>query len=111
MLYHWYKRFVDVRLGMKFTSSCDYIVHRDTVVQIYLSQALRKKMDTVYCLKGLVSLKLIDQLAAMTFTTYGIEVVITRNSNIANQVRQHIRSLLSLQQKTKVIQVRYNLLW
>lgn len=96
VLSYWYKRFVDVHLGMKFMSSCDYIVHEDTVVQIYLSQALRKKMNIVYSLKGLVSLKLLDQLAAMTFTEYGIPIIITKNREIADQIRQNIRVRINL---------------
>ncbi|MBU1976294.1 MAG: hypothetical protein KKG59_07880 [Nanoarchaeota archaeon] len=90
ILKKWYSTFGPVKLGARFQSVCEYIVHGDSVVEIFMDPGLKKKMDQVYGLKGIVSLDLFNQLSDMTYKEYGIQLVITRNAKIADQVRNQI---------------------
>jgi len=93
MLYKWYKKFVKVKLGVKFTSSCDYIIHNNTVIQIYINPKLKKQMDKLYSLKSLASLNLFNELSDMTYKKNKIEIIITRNKTIAEQIKNNLCSL------------------
>lgn len=92
MLNRWYKKYVTSKLGVSYSSDCDYIVHGDTVVQIYMNPELKAKMDKVYSLKSFLSI--FKELTDMTFMEYGIQIVITRNSAIAEQIKTNIISLM-----------------
>ncbi|MFH1071969.1 MAG: hypothetical protein V1743_00915 [Nanoarchaeota archaeon] len=90
MLKLWYKKYGEVKLGVKFSSPAEYIVHGDSVVQIFMDEQLQKKMDEVYCLKGIVKGDLFSQVSDMTYTDYGIQLIITRNAKVADRVKKEI---------------------
>jgi len=92
MLSRWYKQYGTVKIGTAFDSPCEYIVHGDTVVEIYMADALKKKMTDVYRLKHLFSM--FDNLSEMTFKEYGIQLIITRNAAIADKIRKSIQEKL-----------------
>jgi hypothetical protein len=94
ILLRWYRKHCQVRLGVRSDQSCDYIVSGDCVVQIYMNSTLKQEMDAIYRLRGLLRLDLLAQLSHMTYHEYGIEVVITRNSAIAEQLKNKIRKAL-----------------
>lgn len=86
ILAKWYKQYGKVTLGVKSATS-EYIIHGDCVVQIFMDNALTKKMDKVYSLKGLIKLDLFRQISAMTYDEHIIDLVITRNAKIAQQMK------------------------
>jgi len=92
MLAQWYKKYGKLKLGVDFTSPCEYIVHGDTVVEIFTSDGLKKKMGEVYRLKKVFNL--FEQLSEMTYKEYGIQLVITRNAAIAKKIRKTIQASL-----------------
>jgi hypothetical protein len=90
MLSHWYKKYGQIRLGVVSFSS-EYIVHGDSVVQIFMDEKLKKKMDDVYSLRGLIRQDLYRQVSDMTYEPYRIQLIITRNSEIAQHITQQIQ--------------------
>ncbi len=94
ILLPWYRGFGKVKLKVKSAMPCQYIVHGDTVVEIFMSDALRKKMDEVYKLKGILKFNIFEQLVEMTHGRNEIQLVITRNKQIAERVRNEIKKHL-----------------
>ena len=88
LLARWYRQFGTVKLGVSKSSLSQCIVHADTVVQLYFDHELQKLMDDVYRLR--INLDLLHKINEMTHKEFGIQVTITRNSKIAEQMRASI---------------------
>jgi len=92
MLSKWYKKFVNVKFIRFNDSACDYIIHKDIVVQIYFNQKLKSKMDRFYGLKGLASLNIFSELSDMTYEKNNIEIIIIRNKEVAKTYKKEFVS-------------------
>ena len=79
-----------VFVSVKTESPCQYIVHADTVIEIFMDTTLRKKFDDVYRLKNLLKSNLFKGLSEMTFDAHPIHIVITRNKQVAEAVKKSI---------------------
>jgi len=90
ILQNWYKKLGKSEIGVKFSSPCDYIVHGDTVVEIYMAKELQKKMDQVYSIKNVFKYNLSQELGNLVYHNYGIQIIITRNKEIAEQIKEQI---------------------
>jgi len=92
ILSNWYKKHGEVVLGVKKEGDCEYIVQGDCVVQIFMNNELKQKMNEVYSLKGILNLGLFEQIIEMTHKEYEIELIITRNKNIASNLKKAIEN-------------------
>lgn len=93
MLALWYKGYGKVILGTRIPAGAQCIVHGDCVIQIFMPESLRKRMDEVYSVRGMVKRDLFRRVTDMTYDECGIDLVITRNKDIAEQVRERILAL------------------
>ena len=92
MLVRWYKKYCKVKLGVKWTTPCEYMIHGDCVVQIYIPDKLKKNIKNIYCLKNIIRLDLFKQITDMTYKNHPIQIIITRNKQISNQIKENIKS-------------------
>lgn len=93
ILNKWYKKFVKVKLRSTDNSPGDYIIHDDTVIQIYLNSKLKSSMNKLYSLKGLATLNLFNELSEMTYENNKIQIIIIRNKDIADSYKKDFELL------------------
>ncbi|MDD9953181.1 MAG: hypothetical protein OXR66_02505 [Candidatus Woesearchaeota archaeon] len=85
LLKRWYKQFGTVKLGVK-NAPRDYIVHADCVIQMFFPDELIKAMTKAYRMR----FSILQDISEMTYD-YPIQLVITRNAAIAEQMREEIK--------------------
>jgi hypothetical protein len=88
ILSQWYGKLGKVYLGRNSNLPCEYIVHGDCVVEIYMDDKLSKKMDEAYSMKH--PLSLFNEFSDITYGDHEIQIVITRNQKIADKIREQI---------------------
>lgn len=79
-----------LKVGVPLNLQCDVWVHGDCVLQIYMPQSLRKQMKEANSFAGAMSFKIIDAFSDMTFSKNRIDIIITRNPDIANNIKTKI---------------------
>jgi len=92
MLSKWYNKCAKVKLNIDMQTPCQYMLRNDCVIQIFMDEELKIKMNNLYKLKGVINLNLFQELIDITNKEYGIEVIITRNKKIADQIKNKIKS-------------------
>ena len=90
MLEQWYKKYCKVKMGVAVDFTCDTMVNGGCIVQVYMPEDLKRKMDRVYSLKSIATLNIFKEVYDMTYDHHPIEVIITRNKEIAEQCKQRI---------------------
>jgi hypothetical protein len=93
ILSKWYKKFVKIKLGFSKISPCDYIIHNNTIIQIYLNQKLKSKMDRLYSLKSLAKLNIFNELSDMTYEESEIHIIILRNKDVVNAYKKEFENV------------------
>ncbi len=91
ILSQWYKKYTKLKLGVGLNDNAQYIVQGDCVVQIYMGTELKKRMDKLYKLSGIIRHNLFQELFRLTHDPSDIEIIITRNSKISEQIKNKIR--------------------
>jgi hypothetical protein len=92
MLAKWYERYCKVQLGVKWDNFCEYMVQGDCVVQIYIEKELQKKIERIYSLSNIIRGNLFKQIDDMTYNEHNIQIIITRNKHVAEQIKQKINT-------------------
>ncbi len=81
-----------IKTGVQMGLAADTWVVGDCVVQIFMPEKLRQKMKRAYSLSTKIfSFDKIDILTEMTFEKQAIDIIITRNSDVAGKVRQKVK--------------------
>jgi hypothetical protein len=85
-----YKRYGKVSLGIKFDDFFDVIIQGDCVAKIYMPKELRERMNKFYKTKNFLSFKVIDEFSDMNFEKYPIEIIITRDKEMAAEIKSRV---------------------
>ncbi len=89
-LLRWFSKYTNVKLGVKFDSPSEYIVHGDCVVQIFMSNEFNSKLDDIYKSKNI--LKIPFAIQDLTYNPNEIQIIITRNKKIAESIKASIKN-------------------
>jgi hypothetical protein len=90
ILKQFYKRYCMIRLGRKIDEFFDYLIQGECIAKIYMPDELRKRMDKAYAFRRF-DFSLIDEIAEMTQADYRIRIIITRDRQMADEIRSRFR--------------------
>jgi len=88
-----YRRYGTVKLGVKLDQFFDMIIQGDCVARIYMPKELRERMNKVYRSKNPFNFKIIDEFSSHTYHEYPIKIIITRDKQMAQDIKKVLRSL------------------
>jgi len=83
-----YKKSGKLKMGVECANNCDIFCHGNTVVEFYFPNSFRKEMDEIYSIKNILSFSIVEKLTNLTFRENRIQVVITRNKNVAERIKE-----------------------
>ena len=87
-----YKKYVNSIKYVNKEIECNYFVYNNCVFQVYFPNKLNKLMDNLY--SGNIDVfKKIADLFAMTYKEFPINIIITRNKEIAKKHREIIKKI------------------
>ncbi len=82
-----YKRYGIVKLGVTLDQFSDIIVQGNCVVKIYMARNLRLHMNKLYRSKNPFNFRILDDFAEMTYAKHKIKIIITRDKDVANDLK------------------------
>ncbi len=85
-----YKKYGKVLLNIKFDEFFDIVIQGNCIAKIYLPKELRKRMDKLYSFRNM-SFAVIDELTDMTFANYPIKILITRDKEMVQEIKEKLR--------------------
>lgn len=86
-----YRRYGKVTLNVKCDKFFDIIIQGNCIAKIYIPKKLRERMDKLYRFRNL-SFAVIDELSDMTFANYHIRVLITRDKDMVQEIKEKLKS-------------------
>lgn len=89
-----YKKYGTVKLGKHCDDFFDTIIQGDCIAKIYMPKALRKEMDKLYQTKNILNIRFIDDFIGLTYAKHNIRILITRNKEMAEEIKQRLRDQL-----------------
>jgi len=88
-----YRKYGKVKLGAKLDEFFDMIIQGDCIAKIYMAKELRHRMDKVYRTRNPFNSRIIDEFSDFTYANYKIKLIITRDAELAEEIKQKLRSL------------------
>ena len=85
-----YRKYGKVILNIKYDEFFDIIIQGNCIAKIYLPKELRERMDKLYRFRNL-NFAVIDELSDMTFADYQIRVLITRDKEMVQEIKEKLR--------------------
>ncbi len=85
-----YKEYGKVLLNVKYDEFFDIIIQGNCIAKIYLPKELRERMDKLYRFRNL-NFAVIDELSDMTFANYNIRVLITRDKEMVEEIKEKLK--------------------
>jgi len=82
-----YRHYGVVKLGIKLDEFCDIIVQGGCIVKLYMPRGLRMQMNRLYKCRNPFNFQVLDEYAEMTYAKHKIKVVITRDADIADDLK------------------------
>ncbi len=85
-----YRKYGKVTLNVKFDEFFDIIIQGNCIAKIYLPKELRERMDKLYRFRSL-NFTVIDELSDMTFANYQIRILITRDKEMVQEIKEKLK--------------------
>lgn len=93
LLKFFYKKYGSVKLGAKFDYFFDIIIQGDCLAKIYMTDELKQRLDRLYSTKNLLNFNAIDEFADVTYAYYPIKIIITRDKQMAEEIKNQLNKV------------------